>query len=173
MYKEHKNFLTKEECIFIENNILNNRVFPWYLSTNSTHLDDLPFLYHNLKDSPEQGNLIRSLDLYIFFEKILSRFCKKNKIKYKKILRACLNFTFKMNEKHCPPHQDHNYKHRQILIYLNDCVDGETLIFKKDKKTIKAKIKPEKYKILFMEDEEHAASYPAYDKRIICVLTFV
>ena len=68
---------------------------------------------------------------------------------------------------------DHDFPHKQLIIYLNES-DGETVILDhKDK--IWKKIKPELYKAICFEGPiKHYATTPLkYNRRIICVLTFI
>jgi len=170
MYKEYKNFLNKEEKNTIKHSILNNRLFPFYWSQNQTLKDYDPFFYHCIKD-PYHGEEIISKEMYSLFEPILKRFCNKYKYTYNYLIRASINLTVHLKNKIGGIHKDHEFKYQSIIIYLNDCKDGYTYIYNNDKKVI-AKIKPEQYKILYMDDVYHSASFPKHGRRVICVMTF-
>jgi hypothetical protein len=167
---EDKNILTLEEKNHIENYILGSE-FPFYWNDDQVQPDNLPFFGHTLKHRETKN--INSYEYY-FFEKIIIRFCEKHKIKINEILRACINFTYPLNVKRGTIHRDHNFPHKQILIYLTDSKNGYTYIFNNKNKIIK-KIKPEKYKLVCFENVNHAASYPDYKekRRVLTVFTFV
>lgn len=170
MYKEYRNFLNKKEKEDIDKNVLNNRLFPFYWSKGQTREDSDPFFYHCIKD-PYHGEEIISFEMFNLFEPILKRFCNKYKIKYSYLIRASINLTIPLKNKKGAIHKDHQFKYKSIIIYLNNCEKGYTYIYDNNKK-LKTKIKPEKYKILYMEDEYHSASFPKYGRRVVCVLTF-
>ena len=55
-----------------------------------------------------------------------------------KIYRAAINLTVNNSVKKCPIHYDHNYEHKQILIYLNDSdKNAKTVILNKKNKKLK------------------------------------
>lgn len=82
-------------------------------------------------------------------------------------------------------HVDHDFKHKVIMIYLND-TDGETIVYNKkfdnknrlilsDKLDIIKNIKPELYKIVCWDGSYyHAATYPKNNnRRVAFVATFI
>jgi len=123
--------------------------FPWYYCEESTVVpgcgcEDFPFLKHCLMirweepDEPLVDGMLypsSSIDskMYPFFEKIFLKFCKENEIKINVILRACLNLTYNTSMyKHGDPHVDYPYDIWQVIMYLNEFDNGETLIFEEE-----------------------------------------
>jgi hypothetical protein len=190
-YKESKNFLTQDEINFVDQTVLGDS-FPWYKINEST-TTKFPFFAHVLVeryDHTTQQLKINS-DIFPFFEKIFIRFIKKHKIKIKQITRACVNLSYyhgiyDMTD----PHVDHNFKHKVLMLYLND-IEGDTLVYnekykgepkcvipletiKKPLKILK-KISPEKGKIVCWDGEHyHTGSFCKPGKqRVVVVFTFI
>ena len=70
----------------------------------------------------------------------------KIKLKIKKLFRVSINLSFNIGVKKSIVHQDHDFDHKQLIIYLNDCdKNSKTVILNKKNKIIK-EITPEKYK---------------------------
>jgi hypothetical protein len=170
MYIENKNFLTQEEKnvlgIMLEEN------FPFYWHKEQIVNDNRPFLGHTLWD--RNSNLPCS-NFCDFIENIVKKFCIKNNIEFKKILRGSVNLSFPLNEKNCSPasiHQDYPFDHKQMLIYLNDS-DGDTIIFNKEGKEIVKKITPEKFKIICFDNVPHIGKGPIEsNRRVVIVICF-
>ena len=172
-YKESKNFLTKENIDFIEKVILNHD-FPFYLSPRSTSKDKDRIMFHNLLNRPEEvysKNRVTS-PYYDNVLNLVKSFFDKFNIKQVEILRMCINFTYNNGTKQCPVHEDHEYSHKQLIIYLNDSdSSSKTIILNKKGKILK-KITPEKYKGICFESFPHYMIYPKKGERIILVTTF-
>ena len=184
-YKESKNFLKKEEISFINNSILDNN-FPWYYQPAAT-TDECPVYTHTIihrYDIEKEKPNINS-NIYPIFEEIVLRFCKKHKIKFNVFTRASVN-SISFNKKEINvPHVDHDFKHKVLMIYLND-TEGDTIVFNKKyddknnlilskKLPILRKINPEPYKIVCWDgDYYHAATYPKLkNRRVVFVSTFI
>tara|TARA_R110002020_G_scaffold224032_1_gene433435 strand:+ start:264 stop:836 length:573 start_codon:yes stop_codon:yes gene_type:complete len=186
-----KNYLNKEELSVINNEILKDS-FNWYINENVLGPTKFPFLSHTLvKRCDDDQTPLPNSDHYYFFEKIIHRFCKENKTKFKKFTRASLNLSF-CNTKYpfISPHVDHKFKHKLIMIYLNNS-SGDTLIFNKkykkgdtlidinlpEVKKLKVikKIKPDQGKIMMCDGSYfHTYEFCKHDElRIVGVFTFV
>ena len=105
--------------------------FPWYYCEEST-TRNFPFLKHSLMSRWDKSGDRQTIDssMYPFFEGILMGFCKENGIIINEILRASLNLTYytSMHE-FGDPHVDYPFETWQVLMYLNEFDNGETLIF--------------------------------------------
>lgn len=176
-FVEDKDFLNQEEKDYIHNIIYKNP-FPLYWNDRTGHLDDNAFLSHTLitrVEKEETGEVVSHFS--DFFIKLLVKFCSKHKINFNKVFRGCINVTFtlanKSKKRKGIPHVDHDFPHKQLIIYLNES-DGETVILDRKDKPWK-KIKPELYKAICFEGPiKHYATTPLkYNRRIICVLTFI
>ena len=91
--------------------------------------------------------------------------------KIKNIFRCAINTTF-FNGKvdRVPAHVDHDYKHRQLLLYLDDS-SGETVILDKKNKPYKI-VRPEKFKAVSFDSVPHYHYFPINSVRRVVVYTF-
>ena len=174
---EDNNFLSFEQKEFINGTVLSPNSFPFYYSSHAVRPgDNNPVLSHIVKVRPEireKGETYNSYTGHVF-EDMLMTFCKKNNIAVKESLRIAVNFTYNNGTISCPIHLDHEFPHKQLLIYLNDPLDkqAKTVILDKDKKTILKEITPEQYKGVCFNDKPHYLYYPKIGERIVAVFTF-
>jgi hypothetical protein len=174
---EDKNFLKKEQINFLENEILTDR-FPWYHHSDCVIGDNFSNLQHVVKIRPEWKKEGDPEYNSIFGEKffnIFLTFCKKNNVSFKEIFRIALNYTYNPGQPIGKIHQDHNFNHKQLIVYLNDPLDkkSETIILDDNEKIILKKIIPEKYKGICFENKPHYLIYPKIGYRIVIVYTFI
>ena len=180
---EDKNFLTEDQKSYIDNYILGNvsrtktAEIPFFLQPNAVPKENkdnmlFPLLTHVLINRPEDradGEFLNSI-YGNFFLDVVTSFFKKNNIKYDEILRMCLNFSFNNGNKKTLSHIDHDYAHKQLIIYLNNCDPESYTVIKNNKKEIK--IKPEIYKGVCFDGVEHYNISPTYNFRLVLVCTF-
>ena len=172
---EDKNFLKKESINFIETIILGNN-FPFFLNKNTVAKDNNSFMSHVvLKRIEERKNKNKNKinsSYYSNFVKILNEFTEKNNINYKEIFRIAVNFSYKNNSKCSPIHVDHEFPHKQLLVYLNTVKDAFTVIYDESKNRILKKIIPMKYKGVCFDGLPHAGFFPEKGEKIVIVYTF-
>jgi len=166
MIKVYQDILEKEQKDYLNNNILNNNI-PYYINKKQT-LDDNRLNFTHLLQNRDTREI--TSDIYYDVIKIINSLCKKTNTKIKHSLRACINLTFPYNPSEGAIHLDHNFAHKQFIIYLTD--GGATHFFDKNKKLIK-KIKSKKYKVVLFDKQYHAVVHPKKGIRIIIVVTFV
>ena len=165
--------------------------FPWYYQISSTS-EKFPFFSHTLvpRYNEESNNQQINSKFFPIFEDIFLSFCLKHNIRHEKILRASLNLTVSSTKyPFTDPHVDHNIPHYNMLMYLNDCTGGETVIFKEktdwtviehpvehlnDSLTIEKEIIPKKGKIAVFDGEHfHVHRFcNEPERRTVCVITF-
>jgi hypothetical protein len=174
-YKEINNFLTLENKEFINKVVLSD-IFPFYLSKVDNSVKDEMLTHVVLRRPEERQNENEGFnsDYAQATINILENALKKAKLKpYKKLLRICYNFTFNNSSEKCPIHNDHQYNHKQFLMYLNNPIDKEaTTVILKDKKIYKNTC-PEQYKAVIFDNLEHYFYYPKEGSRIVLVITFL
>lgn len=170
-YVESENFLSNKDKKFIDNVILSNN-FPYKYRTQCVPGDGNSFMVHNALERPKKGERIQS-NYFEQLGQILISFCRKNNIELNEILRTAVNLTFNNGSKQSPDHVDHDYPHKQLIVYFNDCKDKNsyTVILDKNKKILK-KVKPKQYKGVCFEALPHYAVFPKKGERIIGVYTF-
>lgn len=174
MFKEHKKFITEESKQFIEKIVLNDQL-PYFIVNSSVDKDTCDYLSHVILRKPEQkkpGEPEFNSHLYPEFIKIVDSFFKKTKIKCNKLLRMAVNLTFNNGHIRCGDHYDHDYDHKQLIIYLNDPKDKKSkTVILKNKKIYKESY-PEQFKGICFGRELHYHYYPKFGKRIVLVCTF-
>ena len=175
-YIEDNNFLTLEQKKTINNVVLSDN-FPFYYNQNALPYDKLGYFVHNILIRPELRKENESginSSFYNFFEDLFKTFCNKNKINYNEILRMSVNLTFNNGDEKSEIHKDHNFSHKQLLLYLNDLEDagGETYILNEDKKSVWKTVKPEKFKGVCFGWKYHYAVLPKKGIRVLAVFTF-
>jgi len=170
-----KNFLTQEQKNFINNELL-SPFCPYYFNSNSVANDGNKYLSHAVlrraeeRDENELFNSSYSEQITDIFK----TFIIKNKIDCKEMLRCCINLTFKTNSIACPVHKDHEFDHKNLLVYLNDCVDknAKTVLLDDNEEKITHEFEPEQYKGLCFGGVPHYMIYPSKDIRVVLVYTF-
>lgn len=181
MYKEVEDFLSEENINFIENVILDSKLpfyhHPFSCFDKNNKPDNRFFLSHIILkriENRQEGESYNS-SYYPEVLSILNSFFKKIKIKPKKYLRISINYTYNNGHKKSDTHLDHpNIKHKQVLIYLNDCLDkgASTVILDKNKKIIK-KVSIKKYKGVLFGNNLHYHYFPKKGCRLVLVCTFI
>jgi len=174
MFKEYLNAIDKKTQNFFKKNIINNSNFPFYL--NKTEIinktNNFCFFSHTILHRPEDNlpNPINS-KLYPFATNLLKKLSKKFKFKFKKIFRICLNLTINNGKEKSDVHLDHNFEHKQLIIYIHcDDLKSYTCI-KKDNKIVK--IKPISNKVVMWGKLPHYHIVPKKGFRLVLIYTFI
>jgi hypothetical protein len=170
---EDDNFLKEHQKDFINNVVLSSN-FPYFYYPFSVNGDGNSHLTHIVKNRPENNGQWNSIYKDQFID-IFETFCKKNNITYKEIFRCAVNISFNVKDKKSPIHYDHEFKHRQIIIYLNNPLDNNsnTVILDKEKINIIKEIKPKKYKAICFDNLPHFMYYPQKGERFALIYTFI
>jgi len=132
--------------------------------------DDVPFLSHGFLIRPGvDGNLYSrsNSECLNAVQDVFKEICFFNAINPEFIFRINANYTIP-TEKNLPspPHVDHTYPHKNMLIYLtptnggNTIVDGEDVVAEEDNI------------IIFDGSLKHCARPPATGKRIVLIITY-
>jgi len=161
MFKIIDNSISKKDQKYIQQLLLDNKLFPWFFMkdvTSKSKKQSRPAFSHyfviNKKQNSSAVNNLKS---------IFKKYIKKEIIHFKSILQLPLN-TRKVS--YDTPHTDIEEPHTVYLYYVNDS-DGETILFKDEK--IHKKVKPKKGRMLVFDGKTlHAAYQPI--KNIRCVL---
>ena len=175
--KQSKDFLSKDNISFIEN-VLLKRNFPYYLSYSFEQglILKNQYLSHIVLRRIEEGgveNAINSPDVYEQTLDILNNFCNSINEKYEFFTRISYNLTFNNGEEKSHIHKDHDYPHKQIIIYLNDAdSNSKTCILDNKEKVIK-EIKPKKYTGVCFNDLKHYQIFPKSGFRLVLIATFI
>jgi len=142
---------------------LNKEEINFYLSFRAVELGDKGF--HFCCESLNRKG--KKNKHYSYFKSLLISILKKHNLKLKKIHRMAVNVTFNNGYvKEVPLHKDHDFPHKQLLLYLNDST-GDTIIPYYNKT-----ITPKENKAIIFDGIEHKHIFPETGIRIVCVFTF-
>jgi len=173
LYLETNVSLNEKEQEII--NFVSSNEFPWFFSYAKPQTKEYSIFYHVLmnrnKEESNHSGVINS-SLYENFKDIFLRVCKANDIEVNMILRACINRSFYITEKHGHIHQDHEFPHKQFIWYLNDFTDAPTYIFDNKENIIKTTCVGKNKAVIF-DNQFHAQGVCASgETRIAVVFTF-
>lgn len=168
---EDKKFLSEKEKYHIDSRITNYD-FPWFYQKINVYAKPDPFLSHTVVKRIEyrEGEEFSNSTETNFCINVLDLFCKKHNIKYNKILRIAFNLTFNNGSVKSGVHVDHEFDHKQLIVYLNDCDKKAYTVIKDGNKEIK--IKPDKFKGVCFESKPHYQIYPKNGVRFVLIITF-
>tara|TARA_Y100000004_G_scaffold156535_1_gene181720 strand:+ start:1023 stop:1568 length:546 start_codon:yes stop_codon:yes gene_type:complete len=172
-----KNNIIHPNDLKIINNLIIDKKLSFVFQNNSVPIfkkKDFYFehcIVQRKETTPPDENRYKSI-YYQNFLRIFSYIFSKFKIKEAEIYRAAINLTVNNSRKKCPIHYDHNYEHKQILIYLNDCDENaKTVILNKKNKKLK-EITPKKNKGVLFDYLPHYHFFPKKGYRLVMVITF-
>ena len=178
MIKEYNNIFNDKQKNYLKQEIISSNNFPFFLNSKSVNSveDYFPFFSHKILNRPEdveeEKNRINS-NYYDYFFKLFKDLSKRHNFKYSKLLRVSINFTFNSGEKKCPIHSDHEYPHKQLLIYIhNDDLNSFTFIYDKEGKKLLKKIVPTANKGVLWNGSPHYHLTPKKGYRIVLIYTF-
>ncbi len=185
--------MSKKDLDFITHNIVNSDQFPWYY-LNQPVSQRYPCFSHVMiprYDYKKNEGMKINSGFYSLFEKIFLSFCKKNKIKVNRILRSGLNLQTYFNPPFGDPHVDHEFKHKNCIMYINNVTGWTTYVFEEkykknlpgsygdgtayNAKNVLKEIKSKAGKIVVFPGENfHAAGHcrKPNERRIVAVFTF-
>ena len=175
-FVEDKDFLSKDQKKTIDY-LVEDQQIPFYLSHVAAEKNDkcVNFRHQVIARADKDAQLpgIENSELVDFTRGLLSTFCTKHKIKYKLIYRASINVTMPNNVVYkVGKHKDHLFPHKQLLIYLNNSYDGDTVIL--DYKDKKYKIvSPKIYKGIMFSSTNHYHYLPTQGTRVVMIITFI
>jgi Rps23 Pro-64 3,4-dihydroxylase Tpa1-like proline 4-hydroxylase len=131
------------------------------------------YFEHCIVERKELGlnNRIKSQYASNFID-LFKDICRKLKIGDTEIYRSALNLTVNNQVKKCKVHTDHDFKHRQILIYLNDADKKSKTVILNNKNKVLKKIIPKKNRGVFFDNLPHYHFFPTKGYRAVLVYTF-
>jgi hypothetical protein len=169
--------LTEEEKEFVE--ILEKPEICLFMSPSTAHPSTKgemfltfthPFVSRRGYNIEKPGEI--TSPLYEKCVKIFERFCVENQIPVQFILRGAINVTTHEPFLHGDIHVDHNFPHKNFLIYLNEFDEGCTYLFD-DKNNITNVIVPKFGRVAIFDGVPHANGFcKPKQKRIVMIITF-
>ena len=173
-FKQSKNFMTENNIKFIEKTVLNDN-FPYFFNSNTLTNKDDAFFSHQVLQRLELSPNYTPVNSEAFAPTIdiLNNFVNSISEKVNFYTRISYNMTFNNGYEKSGTHIDHEYPHKQIIIYLNDAdKKSKTCIVDEKDKVIKS-ISPEKYKGICFDAQRHFNYNPTTKHRLILVATFI
>jgi|TARA_R110000796_G_scaffold117468_1_gene230302 hypothetical protein len=186
------NFLISESDNFLSNKhkkiitqLIEEAKLPFFMGPAFGKKINYPYLCHTILKRPEDRTKTNSTygskyamekgfnseyaDIFLEF---LFAFCDKQKVKINKIFRIAVNLTFNIGIERCPTHRDHDFNHKQLIIYLtNPDRNAKTVLLNKKNKIVN-QITPKKYKGILFGACDHYMLYPKKGARMIVIYTF-
>lgn len=183
MIKKINNPKTKEYLLMKQEIFTPN--FSWYWNSESVPKDpknnslehiSIPFLSHGIivrpKDDSEYSIFPKINSQYSdIFNVILDQIFDCNQIDFNCVLRINVNLTIPLvGVEKTRSHVDHNFPHKNLLIYLNNS-DGDTILCDDEEKVLDTSSPIEDKVILF--EGKHYHYLPSKGRRIVIVCTFI
>jgi hypothetical protein len=100
----------------------------WEVTEDTQNFD---FFSHVLLQRPGHTKLhsVENSHYLPIAEKIFSQFCDVHKVNAKVLYRANVNMTLPSDDpRPSPMHTDHDFPHRNLILYLTDCEGGATVV---------------------------------------------
>lgn len=201
MIIEDETIVTDGEKKIIEDHIYKM----WFHLSDKSTTAKFPFYAHPMVNRPNEDNEITEKtkisvvsNYFSFYQMLLGRFCSKHNIKYKNIIRSCINSTYYFPKyDFIDPHVDFTRDHLVVILYMNDVKvhknHNSTLIFdleygdknketcfdlskyKKKKFPILKEVKPKFGKMICFDGKYyHSNRFPfPGENRIICVFNLL
>lgn len=145
--------------------------FPWFWIGAATENPSpenagTNFLGHSILRRPQESTIypVVTSDKHVICNTVLKEIFTANSIKINSVLRINFNLTLPSQSKHCEPHYDHPFPHKNLLIYLNDS-DGDTIVGEE-------RVSPADNKIILFEGL-HYHYLPKKGRRVVMVSTFI
>ena len=155
--------------------------FPWYWNETSTgenfstEMENSPHFGHSVVRRPNNyGDDYKYLFPIVTSNysdecnQVLSQIFEFNQIRVNCVYRISFNLTLPFSDKPIPAHQDHNFPHANLLIYLNNA-DGETVCLNDTGKQVHY---PSEDGIIIFEGT-HYHFLPKKKRRVVLVATFI
>ena len=126
------------------------------------------------KSSSGEGNLFSlvSSSVSIKCNSFIQEIAKYNNVNINLVVRINFNLTLpSLNNKPDKPHYDHEFPHKNMVIYFTDFDGGETVIFDEFDISQKKFSPSEDTGIIF--EGKHCFYYPTKGRRVVMVVTFI
>lgn len=164
-------FKPTEEQNELIDKLLSN-YFPLYYGETTKNYEGFchSFLIRNENYNDSEG--VVNSNYWEPIHKLFKEICAKHGIEHKVIYRACLNVTTYDKNKMGDLHVDHNFPHKNFVLYLNNFSDGSTYIQDDETKEI-IEAKAEKFKFVIFGGHMHAQGFcGSGERRVVLVVTF-
>lgn len=152
--------------------------FPWCVSSNTYGNHKKDYFIHVVLKRPEYDPEYESYPQLVvsnylnLVHKILYQIFKHNNLEVNFILRIGINLNINYGGGlACDPHVDHNFPHKNLLIYLNQS-SGPTVVINSGNKT-EEYFHPQEDVIIAFEGEHYHYQPNVGEKRVVLVATYI
>lgn len=171
-----------DNYIRLKNTVLGNTL-PWFFFKNSVlnnssleneEYYNAEFYTHCVLKRPNDKILYSepSSETLLFVNEVLNEIFVFNNILVNCIFRISFNCMYHTSNKRTIPHLDHDFPHKNLLIYLNDFDAGDTIVFGKNKKEYRHN--PQEDDIITFDGNVHCNNHPSPgQRRVVLVTTYI
>lgn len=139
------------------------------------NFDNYSYLSHKFLQKPEDSCLYskENSDYVGYIHQIFREIADFNELDPQVIYRMNANAVYPTEKKlPSPLHVDHNFPHKNMLVYLTDPQGGSTIV--EDEDTNRKEYLAKEDDVLFFDGQSaHCARPPSKDVRVVLVFTFL
>jgi len=160
-------------------NLVLGQDFPWFFlkdavlgqySQGQTNVNNFTFFSHVFLNRPGEPKAYASpvSSLLPLAEEVFCDICEERKIPYGVLYRVNANMTLPSVSKNTEPsplHRDHDFPHKNMLVYLTDCNEGPTIVLGEEDYYGKEDD-------VYVFEGLHQHKLPTSDRRVVLVYTF-
>lgn len=176
---EDEDFLQEPQKKHI-NDLLFNIDFPVYFMDHGLTDDgNGQFIHAIIKREEGWSSLVPRSERFSspnvdFFMSCMMTFMQKHNIKVNRVERMAVNVCYNNGATQPGIHRDHEFDHKQFILYLNKPLDENTptLVFDMDEKTLLKQIYPKQFKGACFDGLPHTFTYPSKGLRWALITTF-
>ena len=172
MIQELKNPITNN-YLTLKNEVLSSD-FSWYYIPSTVQNEKSEYacsayFSHAVLKPPHNPNLYSTIfsPYSEYCNMVLKEIFEINQIQVNSVMRINFNLTLPLSERKTQPHYDHDFPHKNLLIYLNDC-DGDTVVCGNPD----VSYSPKQDSVVLFEGL-HYQYLPSDNRRVVMVVTFI
>jgi|TARA_X000000368_G_C22718670_1_gene574288 hypothetical protein len=161
-------------------NLVLGEDFPWFFvkdavrgqySKGQTDVNNFPFFSHVFLDRPRDNKAyaVPVSSVVDLAEQVFCDICNERDIPYMVLYRANANMTLPTvsgDPQPSPLHKDHDFPHRNMLVYLTDCNEGPTIVLGEEDYYGKEDD-------VYIFEGLHQHKLPTSNRRVVLVYTFL
>jgi len=173
MFVENMCKLNEQQLKFIE--LVESSNFPWFYQKSTS--DKYKAYSHTLMNRDVNSMPIPGMINSHHFDickSIFDDFCAENNIVYSHVLRGAINASSHFSDAHGDIHTDHNFPHKNFIVYLNEFDRGGTYFYEDNGINLIKVSQPKKFKGIVWDGGKHAAGWCAVNQiKIVLIMTFI
>ena len=163
LYQELKNIVLREHFAWFYNKTSHGD-----LLESESEWDSFSFFSHTFLARPNEDHPFPQdqSSFLMLANDVFVEIARENNISPQVLYRANANLTIPTETGRCgPPHRDHDFPHKNLLVYLTDTNGGDTVVGDE--------IYSGKEDDIILFEGEHQGCPPTSDRRVVLVYTFL